>query len=190
MVRNLFRSVVLTVVLLVGCGLVYPVAGWALAQLAFHAQANGSLTANGSLLIGQPWNNGTSINPRWFNGRPDADNPLALNGIAGTSGATNLGPRSKVLVRSVRRLLGEWRAQGVLHPTTDLVTSSGSGLDPDISRADAMVQVPMIARARHVAPAKLRALITSEVRGAEFGFLGQATINVLELNEALAKLAP
>lgn len=190
MVRNLFRSVVLTVVLALGCGLVYPVAGWALTQLAFHAQANGSVSANGSALIGQPWNNGTSINPRWFNGRPDADNPLELNGTVGASGATNLGPRSKVLVTSVRRLIGEWREVGVLHPTPDLVTSSGSGLDPDISLADAMVQVPMIARARHVAPASLRALVMSHVRGAQFGFLGQATINVLELNEALAKLAP
>ncbi len=189
MVRNLFRSVVLTVALLLGCGLVYPVAGWALAQLAFHAQANGSVTANGSLLIGQPWNNGTSINPQWFNGRPDADNPLELNAIPGTSGASNLGPRSRALELFVRKMISEWRAVGVWHPTPDLVTSSGSGLDPNISRADAMAQVSMIAHARALAPATLRALINSEVRSAQFGFLGQATINVLELNEALAKLA-
>jgi K+-transporting ATPase ATPase C chain len=187
---NLLRSAVLTVVLLVICGVIYPLGGWALAQLAFHDQANGSLTNYGSTLVGQPWNDGKSINPNWFNGRPDADNPLALNGVAGSSGASNLGPRSKALVTDVRALITEWRAVGVQHPTADLVTTSGSGIDPDITLADALVQIPMVARARGISSTRLRALVDSEVHGAQFGFLGVSYINVLELNVALSKLSP
>jgi potassium-transporting ATPase KdpC subunit len=187
---HLYRSVVVTAILLVLCAGLYPLAGWALSQAAFHNQANGSLTANGSTLIGQPWNNGTSINPHWFNGRPDPDNPLALNGVAGESGAANLGPRSKVLVAAVAALIAEWRAVGVLHPTSDLVTSSASGLDPDITLADAQVQIPMIAAARGLSTSTLDSLVHRELHGAQFDFLGTPYLNVLQLNEALATLRP
>jgi K+-transporting ATPase ATPase C chain len=185
---HLLRSLALTVVLMVLVGVAYPLAGWALSQVAFHAQANGSLGANGSSLIGQPWGNGTAINPNWFNGRPDADNPLALNGAAGESGAANLGPRSRALASDVAALVAQWRAVGVAHPTADLVTSSGSGLDPDISPADALVQVPMLERSRGLSAATLDALVASQVHGAQFGFLGASYVNVLALNEALARL--
>jgi K+-transporting ATPase ATPase C chain len=191
---HLYRSVVLTVALLMICGVGYNAAGWALSQAAFHTQANGSLTANGSTLIGQPWNDQTSIDPRWFNGRPDADNPLELQlpggqPTAGSSGASNLGPTSKALVASVQALIAAWHRAGV-NPTPDLVTSSASGLDPDISQLDALVQVPMVAAARHLPVAVLRRLVVAHTVGPQLGFLGSSYVNVLALNEALAALRP
>ena len=188
---NLIRSVVLTLVVLLVCGVAYNAAGWAIAQAAFHAQANGSITQNGSSLIGQPWSpttNGVpSIDPRWFQGRPDPDNPLELDGAPGSSGASNLGPRSSVLVSDVQALIAAWHKVGV-DPTPDLVTTSGSGLDPDISPLDAAVQVPMVTRARHLSDAAVRQLVRAETRGAQYGFLGAPYLNVLALNEALARL--
>jgi K+-transporting ATPase ATPase C chain len=191
--QALLRSVVLTAVLFAICGVAYPIAGWALSQAAFHSQANGSITKDGSTLIGQPWNNGSSINPMWFNGRPDPDVPLTLQlpggkVVSGSSSASNLGPRSKVLASDVAALVAEWKAVGVNNPTPDLATSSGSGIDPDITPADALVQVTMIATARHLAPSVLRSLIARETVSPQLGFLGSSYVNVLALNEALAAL--
>lgn len=168
----------------------YAYAGTGVSQLLFYHQANGSITANGSTLIGQNWSS-----PRWFHGRPDdfgpyrdvGDDPLVANGRAGESGATNLGPRSKVLLADTRKLVAWWHAHGV-DPTPDLVTTSGSGYDPDITPADALVQIPMVAKATDVAPARLAALIRRETHDAQFGFLGSRYLDVLDLNEGLAKL--
>jgi K+-transporting ATPase ATPase C chain len=110
--------------------------------------------------------------------------------VAGESGASNLGPRSLVLVAQVRAMIAEWRAVGVDDPTNDLVTTSASGLDPDITVADADVQLAMIAKARGLSIGELRALVQSQTRGAQFGFLGSTYLNVLQLNQALAKLQP
>ena len=191
------RSFTMAVICLVLFGFVYAFAGTGLAQLAFRGQANGSLTPNGSLLIGQNWSSS-----RWFHGRPDdtgpyatnvakgiagGDNPLVANGVAGGSGATQLGPRSKTLLADTRALVAYWRARGVT-PTPDLVTTSGSGYDPDISPMDATVQIPMVARATGVAPRELRRLIASQTHGPQWGFLGSSYIDVLGLNEALARV--
>lgn len=188
MKENLIRSLVATAVLLVIVAVIYPLAGVGISQALFAHQADGSITKDGSTLIGQPWGTSSSINPDWFNGRPDPDNPLELNGTAGESEASNLGPRSKVLVSETREIIAEWRKVGVIDPPSDLVTGSGSGLDPDISPAAAYAQVPMVARSRHLAAATLRALVAAHVTGAQFGFLGAPYVNVLELNEALAQL--
>jgi K+-transporting ATPase ATPase C chain len=123
------------------------------------------------------------------------DNPLAANNVPGKprvlnpgeSGASNLGPRSKVLLENTEQLVAYWRDRGV-NPTPDLVTSSGSGYDPDISQQDALVQIPMVSRATGLSPPVLRHLVVSETQGAELGFLGTPYIDVLQLNEALAKL--
>jgi potassium-transporting ATPase KdpC subunit len=190
MLASVRRSIVLAIVAFVLFGFVYALLGTGVAQLFFRGQADGSVTANGSYLIGQNWNgyNTTAIkNPQWFHGRPDADDPLEANGKAGVSGASNLGPRSKTLVSDTRALVNAWHKVGV-RPTPDLVTTSGSGLDPDISPQDAQVQVPMVARATGIAPATLRHLIDAHTQGAQLGFLGSPTVNVLQLNEALAKL--
>jgi len=197
------RSLVLIVISFLLLGLAYPLLGTAVGQVFFEHQADGSIEANGSgsTLIGQTWSS-----PRWFHGRPDnagpyhatakkkqeadvsGDNPLMANGVPGESAATNYGPRERLLVEYTAELVRYWHAQGV-NPTTDLVTTSGSGYDPDITPEDAYVQVPMVARATGVPQARLRQLIASQTHGAEWGFLGSPYVVVLSLNQALAKLA-
>jgi K+-transporting ATPase ATPase C chain len=197
MLIHLRRSLVMAVICLVFFGFVYALVGTGVAQLFFRGQADGSITANGSTLIGQNWSS-----PRFFHGRPDdtgpyaadpkqdvagGDNPLVANGNSGESGASNLGPRSKVLVSNTKALVAYWHKMGV-NPTPDLVTTSGSGYDPDITPADAMVQIPMVSRATGIAPSTLRALINKESNSAQWGFLGSSYINVLQLNTALSHL--
>jgi len=200
MLVQIRRSVILALIAFVLLGIVYRLVGTGVAQLFFRHQADGSITANGSTLIGQNW-----TSQRFFHGRPDdagpyaanpkstppapgGDNPLVANGVSGGSGTTNLGPRSKVLVENTKQLVAYWHSMGV-NPTTDLVTTSGSGLDPDITPADATAQIPMILAHRPgVTAGQLRTLIASQTHGAELGFLGSSYINVLQLNEALAKL--
>jgi K+-transporting ATPase ATPase C chain len=196
----------MAVICMVFFGFVYAFAGTGVAQLFFKNQADGSLTANGSTLIGQNWSDtkcpGHPQGSCVFQGRPDdlgpyaanpkkdisgGDNSLVANGVDGESGATNLGPRSKVLLADTKWLVAYWHARGV-DPTPDLVTTSGSGLDPDISPLDATVQIPMVSKATGISPAKLKALIASVSHGPELGFLGASYIDVLQLNEALAKL--
>ncbi len=195
MLDHLRRSVIFALICLVFFGFVYAFAGTGVAQLLFSHQANGSITANGSTLIGQNWSS-----PKWFHGRPDdtgpyaasktqagGDNPLVANGNSGSSGATNLGPRSKTLMTNTQQLVAYWHALGV-NPTPDLVTTSASGYDPDITPQDATVQIPMVAKATGISPSVLAALIKNETHSAELGFLGSKYIVVLQLNEALAKL--
>ncbi len=194
MVVHIRRAAILAVVLVVLI-FVYALAGTGLSQLLFSHQANGSVTARGSTLIGQNWSS-----PRWFHGRPDGfgpyaasktqsggDNPLVANGVSGSSGSTNLGPRSKTLLDNTRQLIAYWHSMGV-DPTPDLVTTSGSGYDPDITPADATAEIPMVAKATGLAPARLQALIDQHAHRAQFGFLGSSYVDVLRLNEALARL--
>jgi K+-transporting ATPase ATPase C chain len=207
------RSVVLVVVAVV-LTFAYAFLGTGVSQLLFKNQADGSITANGSTLIGQNWSQahcpGNPLGSCVFQGRPDAvgpyagslkpvaaggDNPLQANNVPGhpgvlnngESGATNLGPRSKVLLSNTQALVAYWKARGV-NPTPDLVTTSGSGYDPDISQQDALVQIPMVSRATGLPASVLRHLVISQTQGAELGFLGTSYIDVLQLNEALAKL--
>jgi K+-transporting ATPase ATPase C chain len=109
------------------------------------------------------------------------------NGVPGESGATNLEPRSAKLKAYTEELIAYWHGRRV-DPTPDLVTTSGSGLDPDITPQDAIVQIPMVSRATGVAPSALRRLIAKETQGEQLGFLGSSYIDVLALNEALARL--
>ena len=190
MINYLRRSIVLALFCLVFFGLVY--------ALRRHGHLPGPLQApgrrfghgDGSTLIGQNW-----TSPKFFHGRPDdfgpyagtGDNPLVANGKNGESAATNLGPRSKVLLANTEALIAYWHKMGV-NPTPDLVTTSGSGLDPDISPADAYAEVPMVSRATGLSPRVLDRLIASETQPAELGFLGSTYIDVLQLNVALAKM--
>jgi len=190
MLTYLRRSVLLALVLTAILGFAYGLAGTGVAQALLPFQANGSITPRGSEIIGQNWNGYSTtkiLDRQWFHGRPDADNPLVANGKPGESGAANLGPRSAVLRAEVRALVRAWHKAGV-EPTADLVTTSGSGLDPDITPRDALVQVPMVAKATGISARRLRALIARETHGPELGFLGSSYINVLSLNEALAAL--
>jgi K+-transporting ATPase ATPase C chain len=196
MLTHLRRAVVFALVMIV-VTFVYALAGTGISQALFGHQANGSITSAGSTLIGQNWSSS-----KFFHGRPDdagpyaanpkehvsgGDNPLVANGVSGESSATNLGPRSKVLVADTKALVAYWHARGV-NPTPDLVTTSGSGYDPDISPQDAIVQIPMVSQATGIGASRLRALIAQETNGPELGFLGSSYIDVLQLNEALAKL--
>ncbi len=189
-ISNIRRSVVAMVVFTVFFGFVYMFVGTGVSQLFFRSQADGSLSAKGSTLIGQNWNGYSTtkiLHPEWFHGRPDADDPLVATGKPGESASANLGPRSDALVRDVHALVVAWHEVGV-DPTTDLVTTSGSGITPDISPADALVQVPMVSRATGISPARLRRLVGQETHGAELGFLGAPYVVVLRLNEALEEL--
>ena len=190
MITYLRRSIVLALFCLVFFGLVYPFVATGVSQVLFKHQANGSVTSNGSTLIGQDW-----TSPKFFHGRPDdfgpyagtGDNPLVANGKSGESASTNLGPRSKVLLADTKALVAYWHKMGV-NPTPDLVTTSGSGLDPDITPADAYAEVPMVSKATGLSPRVLDQLIARESQPAELGFLGSDYIDVLQLNEALAKM--
>lgn len=207
MLTSLRRSVLSIVVFTIVFGFVYALAGTGVAQLFFRQQADGSITANGSTLIGQNWTDtacpGHPLGSCVFHGRPDdtgpyaadpkddvpgGDNPLVANGVAGESAATNLGPRSKVLLADTEALVAYWHRLGVRNPTPDLVTTSGSGLDPDITLPDALVQIPMVSKATGIAPSRLRALVVHENHGPELGFLGSSYIDVLQLNDALARM--
>jgi potassium-transporting ATPase KdpC subunit len=211
MLTQLRRSFIFCIICLVLFGLVFPLVGVGLSQLFFKHQADGSITANGSSLIGQNWAltkcpghlSGSCV----FQGRPDAlgpysdvgkykgdnpaehpgDDPLVANGVAGESGATNLGPRSQVLVTDTKILIAYWRSRGV-NPTSDLVTTSGSGIDPDITPTDAIAEIPMVARATGISAGALHSLVNQQTQGMQLGFLGSPYVNVLQLNEALAKL--
>jgi potassium-transporting ATPase KdpC subunit len=213
MLDHLRRSVILTVVAIIFT-FVYAYAGTGVSQLLFKHQANGSLTSYGSPLIGQNWAaakcpgypDGSCV----FHGRPDdtgpyaavvcsataknytpasgGDNPLVANGVSGESAASNLGPRSKTLLDNTEQLIAYWQGLGVDDPTPDLVTTSGSGYDPDITPQDATVQIPMVSNATGISPSVLAALIKKQTHRAQLGFLGSNYIDVLHLNEALAKL--
>ncbi len=198
MLAHLRRSIISILVFTAFFGFVYALAGTGVAQLLFKHQADGSITANGSTLIGQNWSAtkcpghpraaaSSTAGPTIPRGPYSGDNPLVANGNSGESGATNLGPRSKVLLANTQELVAYWHKRGV-DPTPDLVTTSGSGLDPDITPQDAIVQIPMVSKATGIAPSALRALIARETNGAELGFLGSSYIDVLQLNEALAQL--
>jgi potassium-transporting ATPase KdpC subunit len=175
MIRGLRPAFGLCAVFFILLGLVYPLVTTGVAQTLMGRSASGSVTANGSLLVGQTW-----TGARWFHGRPDADNPMA-------TGGTNLGPRSRVLLAATRRQLRALRAAGIM-PTSDLVTGSGSGVDPDISPADAYAQARSVARARNLPVSEVRSLIAAYVHHPQFSFLGSTYIDVLQLNEALARL--
>jgi potassium-transporting ATPase KdpC subunit len=206
MLAHLRRSVILGLIAIV-LTFVYAYVGTGVSQVLFKHQADGSITPNGSTLIGQNWSQTTCpdhpLGSCVFQGRPDdlgpyssaktspaehpGDDPLVANGQPGESGATNLGPRSAELKAYTKELVAYWHKRGV-KPTPDLVTTSGSGLDPDITPPDALAQIPMVSAATGISPSALRTLITKETNGEQLGFLGSSYIDVLQLNEALAQL--
>jgi K+-transporting ATPase ATPase C chain len=175
MLASLRPAIGVSVIFLVLLGLAYPLAETGIGQALFSHQANGSLSANGSALVGQTW-----AGPKWFQGRPDGDDPLA-------TGAANLGPRSKVLVQDVTKQAAALRKEGIT-PTPDLVTTSGSGVDPDIAPVDAYAQVSAVAKARGLPAAVVRRLVAAHIQKPQLGFLGSVYINVLQLNEGLAHM--
>lgn len=188
--RYLIRpAVTMLVVLTLTTGVLYPLAVTGLSQLLFPHQANGSLILQdgrpaGSALIGQAFDD-----PRFFWGRPSASSPFPYNTLP--SAASNLGPSSPELVKAVRERIATLRAAdpGNRRPVpVDLVTASGSGLDPHISPASALYQAPRVAKARKLDEGMVQDLVMAHVRAREFNLLGEPVVSVLELNMALEAL--
>lgn len=190
MLKLLRQASVLLLLMTAVTGLAYPFAVTGVAQLVFPHQSNGSLILRkgkpvGSALIGQSF-----TAPRYFWGRPSATTPQPYNGAA--SGGSNLGPTNPALATAVKQRIAALRAADPGNSTpvpVDLVTASGSGLDPDISQAAAQYQVQRVARERGLSQAKVQALVARHTRGRQFGMLGEPRVNVLELNLALDRLA-
>ncbi|CAB3791419.1 Potassium-transporting ATPase KdpC subunit [Paraburkholderia ultramafica] len=188
--KNLFRPlIVIFAVLTAVTGLAYPAVMTAFGQAAFHDQANGSLLEQngklvGSQLIGQQFDA-----PQYFWGRLSATSPMPYN-AQGSSGS-NLGPTNPALLDEVKGRLDALKAAGtdMSKPVpVDLVTSSGSGLDPEISPAAAAYQVERVAKARQLAPNDVQTLVDRYTTGRQFGILGESRVNVLKLNLALDEM--
>ncbi len=170
-------------------GILYPFAVTGLAQALFPRQANGSLIKvtkekSASELVGQPFSG-----PRYFWGRPSATTPAAYN--AASSAGSNLGPSNPALTEAVRKRIADLRAadpENRLPVPVDLVTASGSGLDPHISPAAALYQVPRVARARGIDERKCVELVRMRIRERQLGIFGERTVHVLSLNMALDAL--
>jgi K+-transporting ATPase ATPase C chain len=191
-IRNQIKpAIIMTLVLTVLTGFIYPVVVWGVAQLVFPKQANGSLVMRdghpiGSRLIGQNF----SLD-KYFHPRPSAAGDKGYD--AANSGGSNLGPTNQALIDAVRgRVSAVAKQNGPISPAgvpADLVTTSGSGLDPEITPAAAELQVPRVARARAIAEDAVRAAVRHNTRQRWAGVLGEPGVNVLELNLALDDLA-
>jgi len=185
MFKELRPAIVAFIALSVITGVAYPLLVTAFAQL-FSFQATGSVIevngkAVGSSLIGQPFSD-----PKYFWGRPSATSPQPYNG--GSSSGSNQGPTNKALADAVAdrvKALKEADPANTRPVPADLVTASGSGLDPHISPAGAEYQVARVARERKLAEVKVRELVAAQTEGRQLGFLGEPRVNVLRLNLAL-----
>jgi potassium-transporting ATPase KdpC subunit len=183
MKNNLITSILMTVVTTVLLGLAYPLFVTGIAQVLFHDKANGQLIRRegqliGSRIIGQPF-----TGPGYFHSRPSA----AGNGYdAANSGGSNLGPTNQKLIDRVNADTARLQMEKPTAPVpADLVTTSASGLDPDISPAAALFQIPRVARERKIDEQRLQQLVMEHTRGRQFSIFGDPSVNVLELNLAL-----
>jgi K+-transporting ATPase ATPase C chain len=190
MKRNILISIWMTLATTVLLGIIYPLVVTGLAQVLFPRQANGKLIHQadgkivGSSLLGQPF-----TSPGYFHSRPSAAGPAGYDPMA--SGGSNLGPTNKALIDRVSSTVQSLGAEnpGARIPV-DLVTTSGSGLDPHLSPAAAEFQIPRVARERHLSEADVRGLVAKHTEGRQLGFLGEPRVNVLELNLELDAVQP
>jgi len=187
--RNLFISIWMTLVTTVLLGVIYPLVVTGLAQLFFPAQANGQLIqvngqTVGSRLLGQSF-----TAPGYFRTRPSSAGPAGYDSTA--SGGSYLGPTNKTLIDRVSGDVQKLQAENPNAPIpADLVTASGSGLDPDISPASAEFQIPRVARERKISESEVRSLVHNHTEDRQFGFLGEPRVHVLELNLELDQRHP
>lgn len=197
MLKELRPAILMLLVLTVLTGIAYPLGITGIAQLVFPYQADGSLirhdgTVIGSELIGQDF-----TADKYFQGRPSATSGIDANGNsvaapynAANSAGSNLGPTSKPLLDRIRGEVERLKAENPSTPVpVDLVTSSASGLDPDITPAGALFQVPRVARARGLPEERVRQLVEEHTEGRFLGIIGEPHVNVLKLNLALDRLA-
>lgn len=197
MIKELRPAIVMTIAFTLLTGIAYPLAMTGIAQVTFPGQANGSLIERdghviGSRLIGQ-----TFADDKYFHGRPSATTDTDPNDSTKTvpapynaqnSGGSNLGPTSKALVDRVKEDADKLKAGNPKVIPVDLVTASGSGLDPDITPAAAAFQIPRVAKARNMTESALGDLVAGLIKGRALGVIGEPRVNVLELNLALDEL--
>jgi K+-transporting ATPase ATPase C chain len=202
LVRQHIAALRALLVFTVLCGIIYPVVMFGVAQAAFHSQANGSTVSYngkvvGSSLLCQEFTDakGNPL-PQYF--QPRASNAVNAASTtdygcdAGFSAASNLGPNNSTLLKTIQQRRAAVAAFNGVSPASvppDAVTASASGLDPDISPQYAYLQVNRVAKARHLSPSAVRALVTANVQGRTLGFLGEPRVDVLNLNIALDKLS-
>ena len=191
LISHLATSALFTVVTVIALGLIYPVVIWGLGTLLFHQQAQGSLvTGAGGKVIGSELVGQNFTKPRYFQGRPSAagkgNDPTA-------TGGTNFGPTSKKLIDGMKSAIAALKKANpdATDPIPmDLVTSSASGIDPDISPEGAFYQVPRVAKARGMTAAAVRTIVAAHVIPRQLGLLGEPHVNVLAVNRALDARAP
>ncbi len=199
MVKQIRPAIIMIVVMTVLTGLIYPLGMTGIAQILFPYQANGSLIKKDGKIIGSELIGQYFASDRYFRGRPsattepdpkDPNKTIAVPYAADNSGGSNAGPTSKALIDRVKADAAKLATEnpGVPVPV-DLITTSASGLDPDITPAAALFQVPRIAKARHLPEARLRELVESHIERRVLGVIGEDHVNVLKLNLALDALA-
>lgn len=195
MLRQIRPAIVMILAMTVLTGLVYPLAMTGIAQLVFPHQANGSLVEKNGKVIGSALIGQNFAGPGYFHGRPSATSDTDPNDAtkivpapynAANSAGSNAGPTSKALIERVKDDVEKLKAENPTMPVPiDLVTTSASGLDPDISPAAALFQVPRVAKERKLVEGQLRELVHNNTTGRFFGLLGESRVNVLQLNMAL-----
>jgi K+-transporting ATPase ATPase C chain len=199
MLRELRPALVLIVLFTIITGLIYPFVITGIAQVAFPHQANGSLVEQDGKVVGSEVMGQAFSSDNYFHGRPSAtvapdpaDSTKTVDApynAANTAGS-NLGPTSKTLIERITKDVEERKGQNPNAPVpTDLVTASGSGLDPHISPDAALFQVPRVAKARNLPEERLRQLVNEHIKGRILGLLGEPRVNVLALNMALDRVA-
>ena len=189
MKKNLITAILMTVATTILLGIIYPLVVTGIARVAFPDKANGQLIQRdgktvGSRIIGQPF-----TGPGYFHSRPSA---AGANGYdAANSGGTNLGPTNKALIDRIKQSADSLQAENPGKPVpVDLVTTSASGLDPEITLAAADFQVLRVARERGITEDQLQRLVAKHTEGRQAGFLGEARVNVLKLNLELDAVHP
>jgi K+-transporting ATPase ATPase C chain len=189
--KQLIIAVRVTLVFAILTGVAYPLLVTGLAKAIFPHQSDGSLIQPGGKTVGSELIGQKFSRPEYFQGRPSAAGNDGYDGLA--SGGSNLGPTNQALVDRVQGDVKKFRDAnpGATGPLpADLLTASGSGLDPDISPASAEIQIPRVAAARGMTADALRELVASHTEGRQFGILGEPRVNVLKLNLALDQSAP
>ena len=194
MLRELRPAIMMIVVFTLLTGIAYPLAMTGIAQVAFPWQANGSLIEKDGKVIGSALIGQTFADDKYFHGRPSATTDTDPNDSTKTVDApynaqnsmgSNLGPTSKALIDRVKATADKLKAENDKPIPVDLVTTSGSGLDPDITPAAAEFQIPRVAKARGMSEASVAEVVARITKGRTFGIFGEPHVNVLELNLAL-----